>query len=280
VRGIREAAGRLVPVICAYMGLSGCVAAAVPLMMGASVGVAALSGFELYKVVQLEGGGSARIEFPGKDGKTAPPQPLPAFRRAAVWPGDEGDVRFAERLQSSARFSSVVAPAAVSAILADTKTAVDLKQLYDAMRVGEQLCAFFCREIASLSGGALKSSYSGRYRFELVPLVSGSKALAQYRQAIVDGLVGYTGFNCLCFISLYVTRRNLSDGHLPEVRNERRRKNILLGFLLRILVVRYNILVKPLPGELSKQQLLKCGLRCSDHFLTACQFLPKRRLVG
>ena len=55
--------------------------------------------------------------------------PLPAFRRVAVWPGDEGDVRFAERLQSSARFSSVAAPAAVSAILADAKTPIDLKQL-------------------------------------------------------------------------------------------------------------------------------------------------------
>jgi hypothetical protein len=140
--------------------LSGCIAAALPL---AFAGMAA-SGFMAYKTIQLAGGGSLEIEFPGKDGKTVPPQPLPAFRHVAVWPGDEGDVRFAERLQSSARFSSVVAPAAVSAILADTKTAVDLKQLTEQEKgeAFDRVCQRAKVEFifASTSQGASENSNS------------------------------------------------------------------------------------------------------------------------
>lgn len=90
--------------------------------------MAAFSGFEAYKTIQMVGGGSIEIQFPGKDGKTSPPPPMPDVHRVAVWPGDQGDVRFAERLQSSGRYS-VVAPAAVSTILTDAKLPTDLRQL-------------------------------------------------------------------------------------------------------------------------------------------------------
>jgi hypothetical protein len=115
-----------------------------------------------YKTIQLAGGGSVEIAFPGKDGKTAPAQPLPSFRRVAVWPGDEGDVRFADRLQSSARFASVTAPAAVSTILADAKTPVDLKKLTEQEK--EEAFAHVCQKarvefiFASVSQGASANS--------------------------------------------------------------------------------------------------------------------------
>ncbi len=129
----RVAAWRALPLVLVSALLGGCVAPIVGIAMGAMV-----SGFQIYKTVQLANGGSVGIEFPGKDGKTAPVQPLPSFKSVAVWPGDEGDVRFAERLQTSGRFKPVAAPAAVSAILAETKTPSDLRQLTES----EQTDAF------------------------------------------------------------------------------------------------------------------------------------------
>jgi hypothetical protein len=121
-----------VPILFAATGLAGCLAVAAPLLPLIGVGMAAFSGFEMYKSIQLQGGGSVRIEFPGKDGKPSPPPPLEEFRRVAVWPSDEGNVRFAERLRSSGRFAEVVAPAAVSEILASGKVQFDLRQLTEA----------------------------------------------------------------------------------------------------------------------------------------------------
>ena len=69
VRGVNGCRYRLAPiaaVLTIAFGLSGCIAAAVPLMGMVSIGAAAVSGFEMYKVVQLQGGGSIQIEFPGK----------------------------------------------------------------------------------------------------------------------------------------------------------------------------------------------------------------------
>src|SRR5581483_4585736 len=92
-------------------------------------GVAA-TGFIVYKTVQVAGGGSVDVEFPGKDGKSAA-QPLPAMRRVAVWPGEQDEVKFSQRLQSSGRFAAVVAPSAVSTLLAGAHTPTDLKQMTD-----------------------------------------------------------------------------------------------------------------------------------------------------
>lgn len=126
---IRHRGAALAATVLFSIALSGCVAAVVPMVAALDVASIGALGFATYKTVQLSSGGSAQIEFPGTNGKTSPPPLLPNFRTAAIWPGDEGEVRFAERLQSSARFASVVAPAAVSAILAESKTPTDLKQL-------------------------------------------------------------------------------------------------------------------------------------------------------
>ncbi len=119
-------------VFCLSLGLSGCIAA-IPLI---AYGSMAVEGFMAYKTVQTASGGSVEIKFPGKDGKTAPAEPIAPVARIAVWPGSEAEVRFTERLQSSGKFTSVVSPAAVSAILTDTKTPADLSQLTDTEQSG------------------------------------------------------------------------------------------------------------------------------------------------
>jgi hypothetical protein len=103
-------------------------AALVPIV--AEVGAVGLS---TYKLVQTESGGSVGIDFPkGKDGKVLPPQPLTPVSRAAVWPGDAGTVRFAEKLGQAGL--KVSPPATVLAKLADLHPTVDLNQVTEAER--------------------------------------------------------------------------------------------------------------------------------------------------
>jgi len=110
--------------------LSGCVAAAIPLVLAEGGAL----GFEGFKLFQTGTGGAIRVGFPGKDGKEAPPQPLPNVRRVAVWPHDEGNVRFAEKLAESGKFE-VTPPAKVSVILSDAKITADLKTLTEQEQV-------------------------------------------------------------------------------------------------------------------------------------------------
>lgn len=69
-----------------------------------------------------------QVAFVGMDGKESAPQPLPKVRRVAIWPGDAGDVRFAEKLTETGRFD-VTTPGRVSAILSDAKITPDLGTL-------------------------------------------------------------------------------------------------------------------------------------------------------
>lgn len=100
------------------------------------VATTAATGFTVYKTVQLSGGGSAEVQFPSKDGKTLPPEPLPHVGKVAVWPGDEVEVAFAQRLQTSGKFAAVASPAVVSSALSETRTPADLKQLTDQEQAG------------------------------------------------------------------------------------------------------------------------------------------------
>lgn len=122
---------RLTLVGAGALFLSGCVAAAIPLVMATSVAGLGVAGFGMYKAVQLSSGGSVKIGFAtGPDGKKKPPEPLPAGRRVAVWPGSGGEVEFSEHLQRSGRFD-VVPPATVARTLAAGHYSTDLKQLTD-----------------------------------------------------------------------------------------------------------------------------------------------------
>jgi hypothetical protein len=85
------------------IALSGCLIAAVPLVMGAA---AAVGGFAVYKTVQTVGGGTVRIAFDSKDSKKgSPPPALPAgTSTVAVWQGGAREKKFAEGLQASGKF--------------------------------------------------------------------------------------------------------------------------------------------------------------------------------
>jgi len=162
------------------MTLSGCIAAAVPLMGVVGVGMGAFSGFEMYKSVQLASGGSVEIEFPGKDGKTSPPQPLAPVRRVAVWPGDEGDVAFAQRLQGSGRFATVVAPASVFQILTDVKGSADLKLMTEEEegKVFDTLCQRSKVELVLASKSLGASTNDNAFSFSRATVTAKADLLA------------------------------------------------------------------------------------------------------
>jgi len=134
--------GAAMAVLLAF-SLSGCIAAAIPLAIAAEAAVVGVTGFGIYKTVQTASGSSFQVAFPGKDGKATMPPPLPVVRRVAVWPGDEGDVRFAEHLAKSGRFD-VTPPSTVSVMLTNAKIASSLKLLTEQ----EQTKAFqsVCKE--------------------------------------------------------------------------------------------------------------------------------------
>lgn len=142
MEAIGRAAGLIVLAGAAPV-LSGCIAAAIPVALAAEGAFVGLSGFEVYKTVQTASGSSVKIAFPGKDGKETPAPPLPIMRRVAVWPGDEGDVRFAEHLAKSGRFE-VTPPSTVSVMLTNDKLPSSLKLLTEQ----EQATAFtaVCRD--------------------------------------------------------------------------------------------------------------------------------------
>jgi hypothetical protein len=128
--------------------LSGCVG---PLIAGAEVVAGAVThsnmnnvpGFAVYKTVATPSGGSVVIQFPSKDGKAEPPPALPAAQRVAIWPGDEAEVTFANRLSASGKYK-VIPPATVSALLQKNGIDSDLRKLTD----DEQQAAFetICRD--------------------------------------------------------------------------------------------------------------------------------------
>jgi len=121
---------RVAPVFCMSFLLSGCIAAAVPLMVA---GGAAGLGYSGYKLVQTAGGGSVGIHFRMNGDKEAPPEALPPLHAVAVWPGTRREVAFAGKLEQAHRFR-VVAPATIFSDLADVKVPEDLNQMTDAER--------------------------------------------------------------------------------------------------------------------------------------------------
>ncbi len=161
----RSRAGSVAAVILLSAGLSGCIAAAAPLMPLLGVGMAAASGFETFKVVQLSSGGSVSIEFPGKDGKTIPPAPIPKASRVAVWPGDEGDVHLAERLGAAGL--KVSSPATVGAALSADKLPTDLKNMTSEDQHGafETVCRHTHAELVFASVDEGRSSNTNSFSF-------------------------------------------------------------------------------------------------------------------
>lgn len=72
---------------------------------------------------------AVEVQFPSKDGKALPPPSLPQAKKLAVWPGDQREVMFAQKLQESGKFATVTSPASVSAVLIENRIPTDLAQL-------------------------------------------------------------------------------------------------------------------------------------------------------
>lgn len=124
-----SAKNRLVVVATIPFLLSGCVAAAAPMMMGLTVGMVGLTGFAVHKTVQSGTGGEVAVAFPStEDGETIPPQTLPPIQHIAVWQGNEREVYFSEALAASGTFD-VTSPAQTSAFVRGKVPTTDLGQL-------------------------------------------------------------------------------------------------------------------------------------------------------
>lgn len=101
------------------ISLSGCIVAAVPLIMAAGAAGVAATGFVVYKSVQTTSGGTVRIAFGSADSRRAsPPQPLPGGNAVAVWADGGRSRKFAGTLQASGKFR--VAEPDVGGLATDT----------------------------------------------------------------------------------------------------------------------------------------------------------------
>lgn len=131
----RAARAAVVAVVAVTLGLGGCVAAAVPILMAATVAGYAVTGFALFKTVQTSTGGAVRIGFGSAEGADAPPpaMPLPAAGSIAVWPGDEKEVEFADRLSATGRFQ-ITSPSAVARTLSARDIPTNMNHLTIAER--------------------------------------------------------------------------------------------------------------------------------------------------
>lgn len=102
---------RLAGVCVLSASLSGCIVAAVPLVMAAGAVAAGATGFFVYKSVQTKSGGTVRVAYGSRDDKTAqPPAPLPQGRVVAVWGSGERETRFEQTLRNDGRFDVRRAP--------------------------------------------------------------------------------------------------------------------------------------------------------------------------
>ncbi len=87
------------------ISLSGCIIAAVPIIMAVGAAGVAVTGFVVYKSVQTASGGTVRIAFGSTDAKQAtPPPPLTATGAIAVAGGSEMERKLTEALKASGRF--------------------------------------------------------------------------------------------------------------------------------------------------------------------------------
>ncbi len=113
--------GAVVTIGALCFELSGCIIAAVPVMMAAGAGVVAVGGFAVYKTVQTTGGGTMEIAFGSKDAKHAPPPPpLPGVSTLAVWPVGHREEAFASVVKASGKVR--VAPLVGVGMLPGTQT--------------------------------------------------------------------------------------------------------------------------------------------------------------
>ena len=107
--------------------LTGCLAA-VPLEMAGNLLAAGAisSAADDYKTA-----GAPSVVFRDKTGNVVPVEPLPPAKKVAVWPGDESEVHFADKI--AARFD-VTTPGVVASMLAASKINPNLASALPAQR--------------------------------------------------------------------------------------------------------------------------------------------------
>ncbi len=103
---------RILASLCVCAALSGCVAAAVPIMYGMSAASLALGGFAIFKTVQLGTGGEVKIELSKNDPQPADRAVIRAARSIAVWPSKGGEGKLSDSLSRHTSLR-VIAPGMV-----------------------------------------------------------------------------------------------------------------------------------------------------------------------
>jgi len=100
-------------VLSSVLLLSGCMAAAIPLMIATQAVGIGMGAFAVTKTVQLSTGGSVEMgigenEAPGQNKRV-----LADISKLAIWPGDEAEVFTANKLQGAKAFDLIVTPSKV-----------------------------------------------------------------------------------------------------------------------------------------------------------------------
>lgn len=116
--------------VCSVGCLSGCVAAVAPAIFVAS---AAVSGFLVYKTVQIGTGGSLEGGFESELPVGTARDAAKSYRRIAVWPSDKDMYRFAQALEDKWQHA-VVTPAAVAKAMKDREDDLPLDNLIERER--------------------------------------------------------------------------------------------------------------------------------------------------
>ena len=118
-------------VFSAALLLNGCVAA-IPLMIATQAAGLGMGVFAVTKTVQLSTGGSVEMaigdnEVPGQNERV-----LADISKLAVWPGDEGEVLTANKLEQSKAFDLIVTPSKVGRALSEANLDREIGNLTQA----------------------------------------------------------------------------------------------------------------------------------------------------
>ena len=161
--------------------LSGCLIAAVPLVMA---GAAAVGGYAVYKTVQTTTGGTVRIAFDSKDAKKASPPPaLPSpSATVAVLGGGQREKKFSDALQASGKFRVSQATGEADAACRARRVDLVMSAVDQGQAVKSNLLSFQrgnSTQTYSLQGYSCATHMVAWTQSMQVIIESGSKPMAQ-----------------------------------------------------------------------------------------------------
>lgn len=134
--------------LCLLIIIQGCIAAAplayYPLATATAAGYAALTGFGIYKVVQLSTGGEFEVRFKDSELSFEQQEALSSFKRLAVYPGSQVSVNLAEALEKSGNYD-IIAPYSVQKALPGATKFANTEQMTERER--NRHCSKLCRAL-------------------------------------------------------------------------------------------------------------------------------------